>query len=261
LIQRARLQPIADHRLKVVLIADEEVVVRNMVGEALRQEYQVLVAVSGAEALQLSRNTEGVIDVLLCDIPLPSMNGLAACRQIRAERPQIKVLLTSAGILDALPEPAEACDVLQKPFHIGELRSRLEQLLAESTPAPKARQVILVVDHNLNRRNFTERILRDSGYTVLTARTPQQGAEIADGAESIDLVIAAVRFDGAGVRLAERIDASSRDISTLLVSHFDPALLRELPGFSAQPEFLQNPFTREALLQHVSRLLGGSRES
>jgi DNA-binding NtrC family response regulator len=65
-----------------------------------------------------------------------------------------------------------------------------------------------------------------------------------------------VVFPGlSGVALAEHVETSERGINTLLISHFHPDLLRSVAGFSKQPEFLPNPFTPEALLTHVRRLL------
>jgi hypothetical protein len=55
--------------------------------------------------------------------------------------------------------------------------------------------------------------------------------------------------------LAEQVEVSKREISTLLISHFHPNVLRNVAGFSEQPEFLANPFTPEALLTRVRRLL------
>ena len=54
----------------------------------------------------------------------------------------------------------------------------------------------------------------------------------------------------------EAIDASGRPICTLLISHYTPAALGQMAGFSAQPEYLANPFTPEALLERRARLVG-----
>jgi CheY-like chemotaxis protein len=249
----------ADQHHKVILIADDDVLMRNRLRDALWKEYDVLIAASGSEALQVSRQSEGIIDLLIVDIQMPSMHELAVCRQIRAERPQIKTVLFADSAADPLAQTGEFVSFLRKPFEIVELRTQIKQLLLEPLVAPEDPKVILVVDEKLKRRERTRRILTDNGYAVLTARTLQHGREIADGASKIDLIIAAVTMDGEGIRLAESVDASGRDISTLLISHFSPDLLKGIAGFSAQPEFLENPFTREALLDRVSRLLERTR--
>ena len=108
---------------KLILIAADEVLVRNLLRQVLQRDYEVLIAANFSEALQLSRRTEGVIHILLCGIKLPGMNELSLSRQIRAERPQIKVLFIRGA--------------LRKPFEIGELRTQLEQLLAEPMVEPE----------------------------------------------------------------------------------------------------------------------------
>ena len=91
---------------------------------------------------------------------------------------------------------------------------------------------------------------------MLTASSVEEAEKASDSVATIDLIISGVVFPGqSGVNLAEHVEASARNISTLLISHFHPDLLRNMAGFSKQPEFLPNPFTPEALLAHVRRLL------
>jgi DNA-binding response OmpR family regulator len=244
------LSAVKDSLKPVILIADGDVMTRNLLRETLRKDYEVWVAATGVEALRVAHEATGVIHILMSDADMPT----AFCRQVRVARPQIKILLTSHSFLAPM-EPAGSIALLPKPFEMNALRAQLRNLLAAPTLVPETQKIVLVVDDHVSRRNRTRRILTESGYAVLTAHSSRDGAKIADGASTIDLIIAAVRMDGVGIRLAEKVDASTREISTLLISHFDPALLRELPGFSKQPEFLPNPFTREALLDRVRRLL------
>jgi len=117
--------------------------------------------------------------------------------------------------------------------------------------------VILVVDHIESRRERTKQILLDNGFAVLTTSRVEDAEVIANSIATIDLIICGVVFPGqGGVSLAQHVETSDRDISTLLISHFHPELLRNVAGFSKEPEFLQNPFTPEALLARVRRLLG-----
>ena len=77
-----------------------------------------------------------------------------------------------------------------------------------------------------------------------------------------DLIICSVVMNQggeSGVHLAEHIEKSKRTNSTLLVSHFSRELLRHVPGFSRQRDFLSNPFTEEELLARVRGLIGRKR--
>ena len=81
---------------KVILVADDEAVLRNIVRTLLHEEgYEVLAAADGNEALRLSRTHEGKIDLLLTDMEMPRLDGISTYRRISAERRDIKVLFMS----------------------------------------------------------------------------------------------------------------------------------------------------------------------
>ena len=61
----------------VVLLADDELVVRSLAGSVLaRAGHKVLDAADGEQALEVSRQYEGAIDLLLTDVKMPKMDGL-----------------------------------------------------------------------------------------------------------------------------------------------------------------------------------------
>jgi DNA-binding NtrC family response regulator len=145
---------------------------------------------------------------------------------------------------------------LAKPFTPDTLLTKVNEILAPSRPAIDGLNVIMVVDHDADRRDRTRNILAGGGYAVLTAGSVEEAKVISNSIATVDLIVSGVVFPGqSGVALAEHVGASERRISTLLISHFHPNLLRDVAGFSQQPEFLPNPFTPEALLTRVRRLL------
>lgn len=75
----------------VILIAEDDPVIRNLVRISLQREgYFILAAGDGTEALTLSREFKGRIEMLLSDIQMPNMDGIALQKQINEERPGIK---------------------------------------------------------------------------------------------------------------------------------------------------------------------------
>ena len=73
----------------VVLLAEDEPLVRNLVRTVLIEEgYSVLDAEDGKKALELSRQYDGSIHVLLTDFRMPQMDGLELCSYISRERPE-----------------------------------------------------------------------------------------------------------------------------------------------------------------------------
>jgi two-component system, cell cycle sensor histidine kinase and response regulator CckA len=82
---------------KVILVVDDEVMLRNMIRTLLSKKgYAVLIAADGNEALEVSQAHEGWIDLVLTDVEIPQLGGIEAYQRIRHERPAIKVLFMSA---------------------------------------------------------------------------------------------------------------------------------------------------------------------
>src|SRR5690349_11460987 len=106
--------PLQDNQ-KTVLVVDDDAALLKVVTSILTRDYNVLRASSGQEALQLSRNYNPEIHLLLSDFEIPEMNGIALAAQISLERPQIKVLLMS-GFTDGMLIMNEGWHFLSKPF-------------------------------------------------------------------------------------------------------------------------------------------------
>lgn len=235
-----------------ILLAEDEVMTRNLIRELLQNQYELLVAADGSEALELSRAQGGTIDLLLTDVEMPELDGVSLWRQISTERPDSKVLFMSSIAPSQLLPAGSRPPFLAKPFSPDALRRKIKEVLREGPEQQDNPKVLLVVDSNLSRRQRTTQILMGSGYAVLTASSAEDAEAMADTSAKIDLIISGVVLPGAsGVHLAEHVENSKREISTLLISHFNRDLLQGMPGFSRQPEFLPNPFTPEALLIRV----------
>ncbi len=114
----------------IVLLAEDEVLVRNLLNRILTQHgYTVLVSSNGREALDVAGAFSGKIDLLLSDVHMPEMNGLDLAEQFRQRRPETTILMMSgrySGELSVLP-PAN--NFIRKPFLPKALISRLEEVL------------------------------------------------------------------------------------------------------------------------------------
>jgi two-component system, cell cycle sensor histidine kinase and response regulator CckA len=101
----------------VVLLAEDDVLVRNMVRLILEAaNFRVLAAADGMEALSLSRQFPGRIDVLLTDFDMPRMNGFSLIEHIKPDRPDILLLVMSGTLTDSLQMNDVEVKLLQKPF-------------------------------------------------------------------------------------------------------------------------------------------------
>ncbi len=115
-----------------LLVADDEQDARELLAEALGDEYDVLTAADGQEAVDVARAQHP--DLLLLDLNMPRLDGFEVLEQLRADpsttdMPVILVTARSddAGKVRALDQGA--IDYLQKPFSERELRARVERTL------------------------------------------------------------------------------------------------------------------------------------
>ena len=110
----------------VILIADDELLVRSMVEEILEGEGRILLtARDGIEALRVSREYPRHIDLLLSDMDMPELSGLELARQLLLERKEIKILLTSGAPLTS----GTRLPFLSKPFTVDELLAKVQEVL------------------------------------------------------------------------------------------------------------------------------------
>ncbi|MHB8878853.1 MAG: ATP-binding response regulator, partial [Myxococcaceae bacterium] len=116
----------------LLLIAEDSADMRHSLARCLRNDFQILEAVDGAQALQLAR--ERLPDLVLSDIMMPELDGLELCQALKADPSTMTtpvVLLTARVDLEDRLAGFEggADDYVVKPFHPAELRARLHSQL------------------------------------------------------------------------------------------------------------------------------------
>jgi heavy metal response regulator len=123
-----------DYRVKILIVEDEKKVA-EFVRKGLQEEGYVVDAVhDGEEGLRLA--AEGLYDLVILDIYLPKMDGLAVLTKLRQEKVFTPVLLLTvrATIEDkVLGLDSGADDYLTKPFIFQELLARVRALLRRRT--------------------------------------------------------------------------------------------------------------------------------
>ena len=119
--------------IRILLVEDEENI-SNLIKINLElEEYEVVVCDNGKKAVQVYQQER--FDLIILDIMLPGINGIAVCEQIRLQNSAIPILMLSAR-----SEPNDrikglktgADDYLTKPFVLEELLLRIKKLLQRS---------------------------------------------------------------------------------------------------------------------------------
>ena len=119
-----------------ILIAEDEEGLRSLVARALSQDgHAVVTANDGAEALDLLTREQGAFELLLTDIRMPIMDGIALALAAARDHPQVAILLMTgyadqrerASGLDTLIH-----DVIAKPFSLATIRTAVRDAIAAS---------------------------------------------------------------------------------------------------------------------------------
>lgn len=123
----------------ILLVDDEETIVD--VGKEMMEKlgYEVLVAGSGREAIEIYKENKDKVDLVILDMIMPDLGGGETYDILKGLNPEIKALLSSGyainGKASAILE--RGCNgFMQKPFGIGELSEKLRKILGMESGLP-----------------------------------------------------------------------------------------------------------------------------
>ena len=117
-----------------VLIADDEESMRSLVARAIAMDgHETVTAEDGAEALEILTRERGAFDLLLTDIQMPVMDGIALALAAARDFPDLKILLMTGFAAQrerASGLSAIVHDVVTKPFAVADIRTAVADALA-----------------------------------------------------------------------------------------------------------------------------------
>jgi PAS domain S-box-containing protein len=120
-------------RNETILVADHDEEDRNLIKDSLEGAgYRVLEAVDGDDAVKKFRHLNNKLHAVILSAVMPRMSGKEAYEAIRKERPDVKILFTSSGTGDGLPEKDGQFITLFKPLSSHDLLSRMKALLTKN---------------------------------------------------------------------------------------------------------------------------------
>jgi two-component system cell cycle response regulator CpdR len=119
-----------------ILVVDDEEAVRSLIARGLTLDaHTVEMAGDGAEALEAITARDGHFDLVLSDIRMPLMDGIAMALAAKRDFPDLVILLMT-GYAEQRERAKSleniVVDVLTKPFGLAELRSTVTRVLEQT---------------------------------------------------------------------------------------------------------------------------------
>ncbi len=183
MVQPVPAQAIGERRdryLRILVVDDEDSIRRFLRASLASHGYQVFEATTGEEALSAVVSCRP--DVIILDLGLPDMDGIAVTRRLR-EWTRIPIIILSVrdrenDKIEALDAGAD--DYVTKPFGVGELLARLRTatrhaLVPMSEPVFTTGELVVDLEHRAVRVAAREVQLTPTEYELLRLLTKNAG--------------------------------------------------------------------------------------
>jgi DNA-binding response OmpR family regulator len=159
----------AHRRAKILVVEDEPAMVAGLRDNFEFEGYEVITAQDGMEGLE--RALDESPDLVVLDVMMPRMSGLEVCKQLRAKRASLPIImLTARGqeIDKVVGLELGADDYVTKPFSIRELLARVKSVLRRSAVLPKDKEQHAFADVEVDLRRC--RVLRSGKALEFSAK-------------------------------------------------------------------------------------------
>ncbi|WP_084254069.1 response regulator [Methylobacter marinus] len=156
----------ADNRQKILIVDDMPINIRAL-GEVLRSRYDIIVAISGEQALLMAESDQPP-DLILLDIEMPSMDGRQVCRCLKSNEKTRHIPVIFITGHDEVSEvmagfESGAVDYISKPFNISVVQARVQTHLELKKQRDLLKQLASIdaLTGIPNRRMFDEYFARE----------------------------------------------------------------------------------------------------
>src|SRR5882724_12119153 len=140
---------------KILIVEDEPNMVAGLRDNFEYEGFQVATALDGVDGLEQALKNSP--DLVILDVMMPRMSGLDVCKQLKAKRPSIPIImLTARGqeVDKVVGLELGADDYVTKPFSIRELLARVKAVLRRTQTLPKEMERYTFGDVEVNLRSY-----------------------------------------------------------------------------------------------------------
>jgi len=159
----------ANRKTRILIVEDEPAMVAGLRDNFEFEGYDVISADNGVAGLERALVDDP--DLVVLDVMMPRMSGLDVCKQLKAKRPSVPIImLTARGqeVDKVVGLELGADDYVTKPFSIRELMARVKAVLRRASPQVEVPDVYRFSDVEVNIRG--NEVLRDGTPVELSAK-------------------------------------------------------------------------------------------
>jgi DNA-binding response OmpR family regulator len=156
-------------KTRILIVEDEPAMVQGLRDNFEYEGYEVISAEDGVAGFERALADEP--DLVVLDVMMPRMSGLDVCKQLKAKKPSIPIImLTARGqeIDKVVGLELGADDYVTKPFSIRELMARVKAVLRRVSPQTPAAELYRFSDIEVNIRS--NEVLRAGQPVELSAK-------------------------------------------------------------------------------------------
>jgi len=254
---------------KKILIVDDEVGVRQSLKMIFKDNYEVLEASDGEEALGILQEAEP--DVIILDLIMPRVNGVAFLNEIKRVDRQLPVIVVSAIKDTAMGNEAMksgAFSYLAKPFNVMELEQLVQKALTQAGQPEdtidnkeqemgRRKKLILLIDDDEDIYMSIKMLFKEE-YLVRYAKDGRQGCEKAKMLKP-DLIILDSRMAGlSGEETLLALRQFDNKVPVVFLTAYPKDIISQEGNPGNVAWFMTKPFDSAKLREIVENLINNS---
>ncbi len=241
-------------KAKILVVDDDANLLELLVDTLTAIGYEAVGAPGGREALESLAHDS--FDMLISDIKMPEMDGIALAREVRGLYPELPILFITGVASPDIIGRASSDGFLAKPFRINHLEELIENTLKNrpETVAGRIRNVMVVDDDDLFREMLAD-ALRYDEYVPHAASNGEEALRILERGE-IDAVICDIKMPGMdGITLLKEIKGRYTDLPVIMMTAFlSPDDVDAQSVETVADGFLTKPFRVEKIVGMLNQI-------
>jgi len=253
-------------KTKNILIVDDSKLIRSIIKDELKNDYEIAEAVNGLEALRMISDNTFIPDLITMDLEMPEIGGFDTCKKLYSKefskyfknQDNNKVPIVFITAHDNLNDRKKgfllgAADFITKPFSKGDIINTVDKILKPNNRLKNLK--VLIVDDSSSARFIIASALRIEGMNVLEAENGIRAYEIiCKHMEDIDLVITdLIMPEMGGGELCKKIRTELGLIDLPVIIFTGMADQSEILKIykAGGTDYINKPFIKEEMLARI----------